>query len=580
MRLLSINLYAVIRNCIAAMACFVVVCAHEVPPTGGPDDKAPPAVLWTSPLTGSTNVPVKSTITFNFSKWINPLNVDKCLAVFPTVGGGVKVTVSGRKVMVRAKRAFSDSVTYHVIFNTSLSDFHGNSVGTPYQFHFSTGPTVDSGHVFGCVVAGEGKTLQPRVALFARTPADSGDSILFALPSYLTQTDSAGTFSFDNIHRGTYELLAFLDDNGNNKIDPGREAVFAPFRNRIVLDKTVGPLVLFGVLCDTTTRHIAALRPLSATCIAGEWTGGTGMPDSAYANDWSVEAKDTKRRVEIKQYVSVHHSQRFIIILSDTLGLAPFRLVYRKQSPLLMGKRIVQRDTILFNGLASADTVIPVVKGADPQSATDLKPLVRIFWSKPVICRATKWFCEDSLGAKTDLAIAPQLSDTTTIIVKRSLTPGMAYAIVLPDSLFKDVSGNSPKDSVGIVLKFKTLTDQDFCFSISGGAPCLKGDTLRTWQFTPFGKKPYLTKDKGGNFRFDTLPASKGKLSYFIDVNHDGMPSPGSLVPWVAPEEFRSFPDTVEARARWDVEGISVPAACELCAPKIKPKPPAEGEKK
>jgi hypothetical protein len=59
------------------------------------------------------------------------------------------------------------------------------------------------------------------------------------------------------------------------------------------------------------------------------------------------------------------------------------------------------------------------------------------------------------------------------------------------------------------------------------------------------------------------------------------MPSPGSLVPWVAPEEFRAFPDTVEARARWDVEGISVPAACELCAPKIKPKPvPAEGEKK
>ena len=575
------KIFPLFRNCVVAVACIAMACAHEVPPTGGPDDKTPPSVLWTWPLGGSTKVPVKSAITFNFSKWINPLNVDKCLAVFPTVVGGIKVTVSGRKVMVKAKRAFADSVTYHIVFNTSLSDFHGNSVGTPYQYHFSTGPTIDSGHIFGCVVTGEGKALQPRVALFARTPADSGDSILFELPSYLTQTDSAGTFSFDNIHRGNYELLAFLDDNGNNKIDPGRETVYAPFRNRFALDKTVGPLVLFGVVCDTTTRHIAAIRPLSATCIAGEWTGGTGMPDSAYANDWSIEAKDTKRRVEIKGYIPVCHSQRFVIMLSDTLGLAPFRLVYRKQSPLLMGKGIVQRDTILFNGVTAADTVVPVVKGADPQSATDLKPVVRIFWSRPVTCRTAQWFCQDSLGVKTELTIATQLCDTTIMTVKRSLSPGVAYAIILPDSLFKDVSGNSPKDSMGIVLKFKTLTDQDFCFSISGGASCLKGDTLRTWEYVPFGKKPYLAKDRGGNFRFDTIPSSKGKLSYFIDANHDGMPSPGSLVPWVAPEEFRAFPDTVEARARWDVEGITVPAACELCAPKIKPKPvPSVDEKK
>ncbi len=564
------------RLVFSTVTCAFLFCAHQIPPTGGPDDKTPPKVLWASPLPGSTKVPAKGTVVFNFSKWINPQNVDKSLAVFPTVAGGVKVWVSGRKVLVKAKRAFGDSTTYHINFNTTLSDFHGNSIGTPYQYHFSTGPTIDSGRVFGCVVTGEGKILQPRVALFSRTVADSSDTILFDLPSYLTQTDSAGVFSFDNIHRGTYELLAFLDDNGNNKIDPMRETVFAPQRNRITLDKTAGPLVLFGVICDTTTRHIAALRPLSATCIAGEWTGGSGMPDSAYASEWRVEATDTKRKVEIKKYLPVFHSQKFVIALSDTLGLAPFRLVYRKQSPRLFGKGVVQRDTILFNGLASADTVVPVVKGSDPQNGADLRPVVRLFWSKPVSCRVAKWFCLDSLGNKTDIAVSREFCDTTSLSVKQNLAPGTMFAVVMPDSFFVDGSGNSPKDTTGIVVNFKTMSDQDFCLSMSGSALCLKGDSLRTWQFLPFGKKPYQTKDRGGAFRFDTIAAGKGKIAFFLDANLDGKPSQGCLMPWVPAEEYRIFPDTVEARARWDVEGISVPGACELCAPKIKPKKPAD----
>jgi hypothetical protein len=577
------KLRTIVGTSVTALACLVMVCAHQVPPSGGPDDKTPPSVLWTSPPKGSTKVPVKSTIVFNFSKWINPQNVDKCLAVFPAVQGGVKISVSGRKVLVKPKRAFSDSITYHIVFNTTLSDFHGNSIGTPYQFHFSTGPTIDSGRVFGCVVAGEGKPIQPKVALFARTAADSSDTVFFGLPSYLTQTDSAGVFSLDNIHRGTYELLAFSDDNGNNKIDPGREAVYAPAKKKFALDKVVGPLTLFGVVCDTTTRHIASLRPLSATCVSGEWAGGTGMPDSAYANEWRVEGTESKRHVAVKQYLPVYHTERFVAQLSDTLGLAPFRLVYRKQSPIPRGKGLYWSDTILFNGLAAADTAVPFVKGSDPQSGADLKPVVKLFWSKPVICRVPKWFCEDTVGVKTDLDVSGQFCDTTSFFARRSLVPGMIYMVSMPDSLFADAAGNSPKDTAGISVKFRTLSDQEFCLSLSGGALCLKGDSLRTWQFLPFGKKPYLTKDNGGAFRFDTIAAGKGKIAFFLDVNRDGRPTPGSLVPWVAPEEYRVFPDTIEARARWDVEGIPVPAACELCAPKIKPKtaPAADdGEKK
>jgi hypothetical protein len=566
---------------LAASVGVLLTCAHQVPPTGGPDDKTPPSVVSASPPKGSINVPQKTTVVFYFTKWINPQTPEKFLSVFPAPKGGVKITVSGRKILVKPKRAYADSTTYHIIFNTSLSDLHSNSIGTPYQYFFSTGPSIDSGHVFGCVIVGEAKALQPKVAMYARSEFDTSDTIYFGMPSYLTQTDSAGVFSFDNIHRGTYELLAFCDDNGNNKLDPQREAVFAPAKKKFVLDKVVGPLTLFGVVCDTTTRHVAALRAVSATCVAGEWTGGAGMPDSAYAGAWRVEGAESKRQVAIKQYVSVYHTQRFLLMLADTLGLAPFRLVYLKQSPLLFGKGVFEPDTIRFNGVASADTTVPVVKGSDPQANADIKPVVRLFWSKPVVALKQKWYCIDTMGTKTGVEVSQKLGDTTVLTVKHPLAPGTDYAIAMPDSMFADAAGNSPKDSAGITVKFRTTAEQELCLSITGGAACLKGDTIRKWQFLPFGKqKAYLSRDSAGQFRFDTIPSGKGRIAFFLDLNGDNAPTLGSLVPWRPPEEYRIFSDTIEARARWDVEGISVPAACELCAPKIKPKPEAPTEEK
>jgi hypothetical protein len=571
---------AIRRYIFAAAACMALFCAHQVPPSGGLDDKTPPSVLSASPPAGTINVPKKSEIVFTFTEWVNPQNADRSLSVFPSLPDGVKISVSGRKIIVKPKTAFSDSTTYHIVFNTSLSDLHGNSIGTPYQHYFSTGPSIDSGRVFGCVLMGDVKGGQPKVALYAR-PAGKGDTLFFGQPSYLTQTDSSGTFSFDNIHRGAYEILAFADANGNNRLDPAGEPVFAPAQKTIALVRTAGPLVLYPVVCDTTTRHIATLSPVSPVCIAGEWTGGTTLPDSLYDASWRIEAVESPRVIAIRQYIPVFHTRRFLLSLADTFGLAPFRLVYTKQPPLLFGKGAAPRDTIRFNGVAKPDTVVPAIKGYDPRTNADLKPVVKLFWSKPVRAGCMRWPCMDTLKNKVDFYLYQGFGDTTTFTAGRALAPGTNYTITMPDSLFKDISGNSPRDSLGIVITFTTIGETDICFSLSGGASCLKGDSLRKWRFMPLGKQnAYVSKDSAGQFRFDSITAGKGKIGFFIDNNRDNVPSGGSLVPWMLPEQYRIFPDTIEARARWDVEGITVPAACEMCEPKTKPKPAAPAEEK
>jgi hypothetical protein len=454
----------------AYLIALLLACAHQIPPGGGPDDKAPPSVSYTVPQRGARSVPVNTSIVIAFSEWIQQQNPEKCVTMFPPPPGGIMVTVSGRKLTVKPKHALADSTTYHLSLNIALTDLHGNSIGTPYDLFFSTGPTIDSSRIFGCVILQESKPVQPKVALFASASVDSSDTVLFGMPSYLTQTDSGGLFSFDNIHRGTYDCIAFLDDNNNGKLDPGREQAYAPVKKKIVLEKVMGPLPLYQVICDTTTLRIAALKPVSAVCIYGEWTGASTLPAPQWDTSWHISGVDNNRKVPVREYVPVLHSRRFYLKLSDTLGLAPFRLFTNVVSPMrhsgVHGAAAKLGDTIRFNGVALSDTVSPVVKAAEPQGvAAELKPRIKLTWSKPVIANFKTWYCVDSTGDSIAASVVPGYADTTCLSLAKSLAPDTKYAMKFPDSAFSDICGNRPQDTAGIKIGFRTMSDRDLCFS-------------------------------------------------------------------------------------------------------------------
>jgi Bacterial Ig-like domain len=565
-------------------------CAHQIPPGGGPDDKAPPKVYYTVPQRGALNVPKNAEIVIGFSKWIQPLNADKSLTMFPPPSQGLKVSVSTRKLIVKPIHALADSTTYHVSLNIALTDYHGNSIGTPYELFFSTGPTIDSSRIYGCVISTDGKPMQPKVALFPSAAADSSDTVLFGMPSYLTQTDSGGFFSFDNIHRGTYCCIAFIDDNNNGRLDPAHEQVFVPVRKQIVLDKVMGPVPLYPVVCDTTTLRIVTVKPVSAVTIYGEWGGASALGAPAWDSAWHIAAVEGGRRVSVAQYIPLQGSRRFFLKLSDTLGLSAFKLFSVTTSPVHRAALPVHGDTIRFNGVSMPDTVAPVVKATEPQGTSELRPRIKLTWSKPVIANFTKWYLVDSLGDSSALKVTPGYNDSVYFSFDRSLIPDTKYTIKFPDSAFSDICGNHPVDTTGINIGFRTMLDRDLCFSMSGGIPCpasastLRADSvaagLRKWMFMPIGgQKKYLAPDKNSQFRFDSIPSGKGTMGLFTDVNNDGLLTKGSLVPWIAPEPFRMFPDTIEARKNWDIEGVTFTGACEECAKRSLPKPSADTTK-
>jgi hypothetical protein len=97
------------------------------------------------------------------------------------------------------------------------------------------------------------------------------------------------------------------------------------------------------------------------------------------------------------------------------------------------------------------------------------------------------------------------------------------------------------------------------------------------WAFLPVGsQKRFTVRDSAGRFHFDSIPAGNGTMELFTDKNGDGLLTKGSLTPWVPPEPFRVFPDTIEARKNWDVEGVTLSGECVECTKKTAPNAPAK----
>ena len=164
------------------------------------------------------------------------------------------------------------------------------------------------------------------------------------------------------------------------------------------------------------------------------------------------------------------------------------------------------------------------------------------------------------------IRLYPADADTSTVKKRVSVdSVGIDAAVV-------DTAKTSPKklgvDTVGVTdtvnaSKKKAAADS-LCVRLSGGASCLEPNEKRKWVYRPISRRDtvFTVADSAGTFAFDSIPASKGTLLWFIDDDGDNLITPGRLSPWRSPERFFIVPDTVEAKARWVIEGLDV-RGCE-----------------
>jgi hypothetical protein len=543
-----------------SLAFLLLSCASSTPPSGGPDDKTGPSILYVTPAAKAVGVSTDSRIVFTFSEWISPKSKNS-ISIFPPINFNAKVFRN--KLEIDPLSKLQDSITYHIVITTTLQDLHGNSISPPYSLTFSTGAALDSGTIQGCIIDPSRKLLQPKVALFSlELEKDSG---LSKSPSYLLQTDSAGAFSFNQLKIGKYRMLAYLDINNDSRLQSGTEQVYMPLDRHVSITEKINDVILFPAQYDTTCPHASALKATGNVTLSATWS--KPFDTLVFKNpEIVIERTDSSSQITNIAYHSLGNN--FIISLGKPLKIAPYRLI------LSIGRTfdtVSIRDTLLFNGTTEIDTTKPEFKAPAKISVNNFKPTIPLTWSEPVLMIDSLQF-NDSTGNSILGKLSRGYSNITAITFPKSLKPGMKYNAVIFKNYGRDFYNNplQTKDSTDTVttITINTPDIDSMANSIQGRAQCLSESKNLKWIFFPLDKTgQYITNNDSGNFSFDTIPAQKGLIGYFNDNNNNNKPDSGKVLPWIAPEPFFMNPDTIEGLPRWDVEGIEI-QACEPCTKK------------
>jgi len=575
---------------ITILATLLISCAHQVAPGGGPEDTTPAEISVSHPAHGQTNVNRRAPIEITFSKWINLSSAKGAVSVYPPIPEGFSVKASKNWVKITPESPLKENTTYHVIIAGTLQDLRGNSAPKPIQLVFSTGDILDSAQLSGSVVSLDPFVTLPKIALY-KEYEEWSDTAYFSAPDYMIPADSGGAFKFSNLKEGKYRAVAFYDNSRAGKLRAG-DKCYTPAEKTISVSTAENFIRLYPAESDTLPPRINSIRAVDMNTLRGSWNKKFDS-DRYKSPEWKIAAAaEDADLVRINQTTMFANGIDFFITLHEPLKSGAYQFFYNYSDI---------SDSLRFNAAIVPDTAHPVLKSHLPSGSANLTPELRLIWSKPVRVSQNMITAVDTTETDTAMFFCTnKYSDTTLLTLTKKLKPGLRYKISIPVQAVRDISGNmavgtsgnkkdkkdgkeikdsgnaddstaaldsvaldsTAQDSV-ITVFFNTISEDSLCYRIHGGAQCLKAEEKRKWVYRPKGRdETYITADKAGTFSFDSIPASKGTLYWFIDDNNDNLLTPGRLVPFRAPERFVVVPDSIEARARWEIDNLQV-KACE-----------------
>ncbi len=222
-------------------------CAHPLPPPGGTPDKTPPRIIGTTPEDLAVVPEFKGEVIFRFDERISERGVDGSVVVSPE-SGHMKVSHGRSNVRVKLDGGWRKDVIYHVLLAPGITDLFSNARKEPVELVFSTGPPITQTAIAGLVTDRiTGRPVQGAVI----DATQREDSL-----RYTTVTDTVGFFALGHLPVGTYDVVAFTDQNRNRRKDPS-EAASVGVSQRLNSPQDTFPLDLVVVPQDTTPPRLA-----------------------------------------------------------------------------------------------------------------------------------------------------------------------------------------------------------------------------------------------------------------------------------------------------------------------------------
>jgi hypothetical protein len=200
---------------------FLLGCARQTSPTGGPKDSIPPILIHSNPKDGQTQFSSQQIeLAFNESVILN--NPKDQIIITPDIRKEYDIDVKKTKVFLKLKTELQDSTTYAINFREAIQDITEKNTPSDLRLAFSTGTYIDSlsfsGTIFDPKTSKEAKDFT--VAIYQQDTFN----IFEHKPEYFGKTNEKGKYSIGNLKPGSYRIYAFDDKNKNLIVDSKSES--------------------------------------------------------------------------------------------------------------------------------------------------------------------------------------------------------------------------------------------------------------------------------------------------------------------------------------------------------------------
>ena len=565
---------------VAFAALLLVSCATQVAPGGGPEDKLPPRVAAVYPAPKTTNHPNELLVRLEFDEWINASIPRSAVSISPPIDKKLRFEVSGNTLELSSRAVLDTGTTYTITFAGGIKDLHGNALAKPFQVVFSTGAIIDSLTVTGRVLVNQAMTRKkeyPSIGLFllgedrnsrhylekyrdTTTKEISKEPLLLKEPPlYVTRADSAGHFTLTGLKAGHYRVVAFVDGNGNQKVELSTEQVGLWTGDLNLTAESTDTLWLAVADMDTTKLELESVTQPFANVLEANFTRGVYF-DSAFTDTANCHLTSPENKVLYPRLVYRGASSNKPQFYFDPApkGEVLYKFACNAAKDSMFRPLDTLRNEVEWEWKKmESDTLPPKVSGVKSNSkAKALFPddSLIVYFNKPKL---------DSLEQTFFVAVN---KDTTQVQVKQVDPVRFAVEKTAPwqtdisviflmgymDTTLAAADSNGKRDTVielkyQRLQKFETVSKLKFAKlrgKIPGATPkaIVRLLSAETNQY-------YMEHCNGdGSFSFDDLVEGAYLMDYYYPEEGKDLPDAGSVEPLRYGSAWRAISDTLKVK--------------------------------
>lgn len=559
--------------CVALLAC-----ATQVAPGGGPEDKLPPRIAAVYPAPNTTNHPNELYVKLEFDEWINASIPRSAVSISPPIEKKMKFEVSGKTLELTSRAELDENTTYTITFAGGVKDLRGNALAKPFHVVFSTGAVIDTLTIVGRVMVNDTmlrKSLFPSIGLFLMGPEREQrkylnkyrDTVTKALdslpmlakepPLFITRTDSSGNFTLTGLKAGLYRVVAFLDGNGNQKLEPASEIAGVWTQDLQLDEKTMDTIWVPLADHDTTHLELESVNQPYADVMEAVFTRPVYF-DSAFADtsNCSLASSEGDTLHPRKVYLGANSNKPQFYFDPAPKKEVLYKFLCKSGKDSLFRTLDTNRNEIDWEWVEKpSDTLPPAVAKATVRSRSKTampEDSVIVAYNKPVSDSLVDQFFV--VVNKDTVEVPVERLDPIRFVVKNKepwpTDAKISFLRGYQDTTLAKADSNGVRDTViqlkyNSLVRFETVPKLKFA-KLRGKIPGANANAYVRLKSIESSAYYYASCGADGSFAFNDLVEGSYFLDYYYPEDGKRDPDAGSLLPFRYGLAWRAPTDTVK----------------------------------